>query len=136
MVRRVLIVSPHPPSRVLLSRMLAEPGLVLQAVADGDEAFAAMALQPPALVIVDLRRPGEDDPLFLGLLRRRQPRLPVISLLPGRLRVTEGTQERVEEVSASSPDELRQLLASLQQALHDVLSTSLLRILRPPVGQA
>jgi CheY-like chemotaxis protein len=121
---------------VLLARMLAEPGLVLQAVSDGDEAFAAMALQPPALVIVDLRRPGEDDPLFLGLLRRRQPRLPVISLLPGRLRVSEGAHERVEEVSASSPDELRQLLTSLQQALHDVLSTSLLRILRPPVGQA
>ena len=117
--------------------MLAEPGLVLQAVSDGDEAFEAMALQPPALVIVDLRRPGEDDPLFLGLLRRRQPRLPVISLLPGRLRVTEGTQERVEEVGASSsPDELRQLLSALQQALHDVLSTSLLRILRPPVGLA
>ncbi|MFP2962349.1 response regulator [Myxococcus sp. 1LA] len=135
-MRRVLIVSPHAPSRELLRRILGAPELSVSATGDTDDAFSALASRPPALVVVDLRRPDEDHPLFLGLLRKRHPTLPVIALVPGRLRVFDGQHERVLEAHGETAEALHQLLGALQQAVHDVLAQDLLRVLRPPVGRA
>jgi CheY-like chemotaxis protein len=135
-MRHVLVLSPHPPSRQLFVRVLAEPDVVAHAAADGDEAFAAIARCRPAVVVVDLRRPDDEHPLFLGLLRRRHPHLPVISLLPGCLRVADGSEDRVEHVPGACADELRALLEALQEAVREVLARRMLRLLRPPVGRA
>jgi CheY-like chemotaxis protein len=134
--RRVLIVSPHSASRELLRRMLAEPGLSVSATGDTDDAFATIRASPPVLVVVDLRRPDEDHPLFLGLLRKRKPGLPVIALVPGRLRIFDGQQERVREAHGDTAEALHQMLGSLKQAMQDLLAQDLLRVLRPPVGRA
>ncbi|AEI65057.1 response regulator [Corallococcus macrosporus] len=135
-MRRVLVVSPHAPSRELLRRILDAPELSVSATGDTDDAFSALASRPPALVVVDLRRPDEDHPLFLGLLRKRHPALPVIALVPGRLRVFDGQHERVLEAHGDTAEALHQLLGALKQAVHDVLAQDLLRVLRPPVGRA
>ncbi len=135
-MRRVLIVSPHGPSLELLRRILEAPGLLVSATADTDDAFAALTPRPPALVVVDLRRPDEDQPLFLGLLRKRHPALPVITLVPGRLRIFDGQQERVVEAHGDTAEALHALLGALKRAVHDVLAQDLLRVLRPPVGRA
>ncbi len=135
-MRRVLIVSPHSPSRELLRRMLEEPGLSVSSTGDTDDAFAAIASTPPSLVVVDLRRPDEDHPLFLGLLRKRHPALPVIALVPGRLRVFDGRHEAVREAHGETTEALQHLLGALRQAMHDVLAQDLMRVLRTPVGRA
>ena len=109
---------------------------MVSATGDTDDAFAAIASTPPALVVVDLRRPDEDHPLFLGLLRKRHPVLPVIALVPGRLRIFDGRHEQVREAHGETTEALQHLLGALKQAMHDVLAQDLLRVLRPPVGQA
>jgi DNA-binding NtrC family response regulator len=105
-------------------------------MADADEALDAIAEDGPAVVVVDARRPDEDHPLLLGLLRRRHPRQPLITLVPGRLRVFDGTQERVCDVRDSSAEGLHSLLSEVQRALHDLLALHLVRLLRPPLGEA
>ncbi|GEL75264.1 MULTISPECIES: response regulator [Myxococcus] len=135
-MRRVLIVSPHAPSRELLRRILEAPDLAISVTGDADDAFASLTSRPPALVVVDVRRPDEDHPLFLGLLRKRHPTLPVIALVPGRLRVFDGRHERVLEAHGDTAESLHQMLVSLQQAMHELLAQDLLRLWRPPVGRA
>lgn len=136
-MRRIVILSPHRPSRELLSRLLAEePGLSVVAMADADEALDSIAEDEPALVVVDARRPDEDHPLLLGLLKRRYPRQPLITLVPGRLRVFDGSEERVRDVRDGSAEGLHLLLSELQRATRDLLAQHLLRVLRPPTGEA
>ncbi|MET0402326.1 MAG: DNA-binding response regulator [Cystobacter sp.] len=135
-MRRLLILSPHRPSRELLSRLLAEPGLRVVALSDSDEVLDALAEQEPALVVVDARRPDEDHPLLLGLLKRRYPRQPLLTLVPGRLRVFDGHEERVLDVHDGSAEGLHHLLGEVQRATRDLLAQHLLRVLRPPMGEA
>jgi len=136
-MQRIVILSPHRPSRELLSRLLAEPGLSVVTLADADEALEAIAEDEPALVVVDARRPDEDHPLMLGLLKRRYPRQPLITLVPGRLRVFDGSEERVRDVRDGGTTEgLHVLLSELQRATKDLLAQDLLRLLRPPTGEA
>ena len=136
-MRSVLVVSPHRPSRELLVRILAQPQVRIVATGDADDAFASISDRRPSLVVVDLRRPDEDHPLFLALLRKRHPAMPVIALVPGRMRIFDGEAEQVHDVQHADPTEgLRFMLDILREAMHDVLTTDVLRVLRPPVGQA
>jgi CheY-like chemotaxis protein len=138
-MRHVLIVSPHRASRELLLRFLAEPEVQIRAAEDADAALSSIASKPPAVVVVDLRRPDEDHPLFLALLRKRHPDQPVIALVPGSLRVFDGSKERVRDMrdcQAESAEGLHHLLYALKESVEEVLAQHLLRVFRPPVGQA
>ena len=135
-MRRLIILSPHRPSRELLSRLLAAPDLRVVSLSDADEVLDTLAEEEPALVVVDARRPDEDHPLMLGLLKRRYPRQPLITLVPGRLRVFDGSEERVRDVHDGSAEGLHVLLGELQRATRDLLAQHLLRVLRPPTGEA
>jgi DNA-binding NtrC family response regulator len=134
-MRTVLIVSRRPAVRQLLSHLLAEQGCQVVGVEDGDAAFEAMGRRVPALLIVDLRQSDSEHLLFLGLLRRRYRGVPVISMLPGRLRVSEGAEDRVLEY-APLEDNLQRMLASLRETVEDVLAHTMLRTLRPATGLA
>jgi CheY-like chemotaxis protein len=139
MLRHVLVVSPHRASRELLQRFLSEPEVQIRAAEDADAALTAIASTPPAVVVVDLRRPDEDHPLFLALLRKRHPAQPVIALVPGSLRVFDGSHERVRDMrdlQAESAEGLHHLLYALKESLEELLAQHLLRVFRPPVGQA
>ncbi|HEX8538695.1 MAG TPA: DNA-binding response regulator [Cystobacter sp.] len=135
-MRRLIILSPHRPSRELLSRLLAAPDLRVVSLSDADEVLDTLAEEEPALVVVDARRPDEDHPLMLGLLKRRYPRQPLITLVPGSLRVFDGSEERVRDVHDGSAEALHALLGELQRATRDLLAQHLLRVLRPPTGEA
>jgi CheY-like chemotaxis protein len=138
-MRHILVVSPHRASRELLQRFLAEPEVKVRAAEDADAALTSIASTPPAVVVVDLRRPDEDHPLFLALLRKRHPGQPVITLVPGSLRVFDGSHERVRDmrsVSAESAEGLHQILYALKESLEEVLAQHLMRVFRTPVGQA
>ncbi|MCE9671989.1 DNA-binding response regulator [Myxococcus stipitatus] len=137
-MRRVLVTSPHSASLELLRRVLAadELGLTISATADTDDALASIAASAPAVVVVDLRRPDEDHPLFLGLLRKRHPTQPVIALVPGKVRVFDGQRERVHEAPGDSAESLHQLLGTLKVAVRDLVAQDWLKVFRTPVGRA
>ncbi len=120
-------------------RILAEPEVKVLATGDADEAFASIISRRPSLVVVDLRRPDEDQdhPLFLALLRKRHPAMPVIALVPGRMRIFDGQAECVRDVQRTdSTESLQTMIDTLREAIHDLLTQSVLRVLRTPVGQA
>jgi CheY-like chemotaxis protein len=136
-MRSVLVVSPHRASRELLVRILAEPEVKVLATGDADDAFASILSRRPALVVVDLRRPDEDHPLFLALLRKRHPAMPVIALVPGRMRIFDGQAECVRDVQRTdSTESLQTMIDTLREAIHDLFTQSVLRVLRTPVGRA
>ena len=119
-----------------MARLLAEPGLAVVVLADADEALEALGHGTPAVVLVDARRPDEDAPLLLGLLRRRHPRQPVITLMPGLLRVFDGQKERVEAVQDGTAEALHHLLGMVREAAQELLAWHLVQVLRMPTGQA
>jgi PAS domain S-box-containing protein len=57
---RVLIVDDERTNRELLELMLASEGYLLQTAANGEEALALVAQQPPDLILLDLMMPGLD----------------------------------------------------------------------------
>ena len=57
---RVLIVDDEPKNRALLEIMLAPEGYVIQTAPSGEAALAAVAEQPPDLILLDIMMPGMD----------------------------------------------------------------------------
>jgi CheY-like chemotaxis protein len=64
--RRALIAEDDPSARDLLRRTLEKDGWVVTDVANGREALAAIAAQPPALILLDLMMPEVDGFEFLA----------------------------------------------------------------------
>ncbi len=57
---RILIVDDEPVNRQLLEVMLAPEGFLLFTAANGEEALALVARQPPDLILLDVMMPGMD----------------------------------------------------------------------------
>jgi len=57
---RVLVVDDDPDMAAFLARMLAQQGLKAEVVTDGFAALAAIAADPPDLVLLDVQMPGPD----------------------------------------------------------------------------
>ena len=76
---RVWLVDDDRSVRVGLAAALAEAGFRVTAFADAREALHALATQPPpALVVTDVRMPGDSGLLLLERLKDALPALPVI----------------------------------------------------------
>ena len=57
---RVLIVDDDPHNRQLLEVMLTPEGYLISTAANGGEALAKVAEQPPDLILLDVMMPGMD----------------------------------------------------------------------------
>lgn len=57
---RILIVDDEPHNRQLLEVMLMSEGFLFSTAANGEEALAVVAKQPPDLILLDLMMPGMD----------------------------------------------------------------------------
>jgi DNA-binding NarL/FixJ family response regulator len=61
MVKRVLIVDDHEPFRAVARELLEAAGYVVSGeAADGAEALAAVAAEPPDAVLLDVQLPDRD----------------------------------------------------------------------------
>jgi DNA-binding NarL/FixJ family response regulator len=59
--KRVLIVDDHPPFRAIARELLERAGYVIAGEAsDADEALAAIAVDAPDAVLLDVQLPGRD----------------------------------------------------------------------------
>ncbi|MEI9849823.1 MAG: response regulator [Sphingomonas sp.] len=67
MSRRILVVDDDPHIRDLLAFALGKAGMTAEQAADGEEALAAIAVNPPDLMVLDINMPRLDG---LELCRR------------------------------------------------------------------
>jgi two-component system, NtrC family, nitrogen regulation response regulator GlnG len=76
--RAVFVVDDEPSVRLVLSEALRDAGLLVQEFDGARAALRAVAEQPPAAVITDVRMPGMDGLQLLAELKLQRPALPVI----------------------------------------------------------
>ncbi|NVZ77015.1 response regulator, partial [Pseudomonas gingeri] len=75
---KVLLVEDDRALREALADTLLLVGYEFRAVACAEEALEAVAQESFSLVVSDVNMPGMDGHQLLGLLRARQPLLPVL----------------------------------------------------------
>ncbi|HWO14738.1 MAG TPA: response regulator transcription factor [Polyangiaceae bacterium] len=73
----ILVVDDDPHIREVMRFALTKAGYRVSEAADGSAAYAAIQLDPPALVVLDIIMP-EDDGLALCRKLRAESRLPII----------------------------------------------------------
>jgi two-component system, response regulator RegA len=76
----VLLADDDVSFRTVLGRALESRGFVVQIAADGDEACAMAADDPPELAVVDLRMPGRSGLEVVRCLRALDPATRVVVL--------------------------------------------------------
>jgi two-component system, NarL family, invasion response regulator UvrY len=76
---RVLLVDDHAVVRKGMKAILEDglPGVAVSEAADGDQALAALA-EPPDAVVLDLSMPGRSGIDLLVEIKHRYPKLPVL----------------------------------------------------------
>jgi len=78
-LRRVLLVDDDPDIRFLVTRMLRSGGLMVEAVAGGEEALQSLGSGViPDLIILDQNMPGMDGVQTLGKIRELHPEVPIL----------------------------------------------------------
>jgi len=84
---RVLIVDDEPDIANILGELLGEEGLDVRVVHDGRQALAAMAEQPPDLLITDLMMPRMDGHALIRELRGNATfrHIPIVVMSAGSL---------------------------------------------------
>ncbi|HEV2212929.1 MAG TPA: response regulator, partial [Gammaproteobacteria bacterium] len=74
----VWIVDDDPTLRFVMNEALQQAGFEVRLFAAAEEARQALATQQPAVLVCDVRLPGESGFDLLRYLRQERPRLPVI----------------------------------------------------------
>ncbi len=114
---RLLLIDDDESIRWVLERALREQFSVV-ACADVAEARRQLARQRPALVLSDVRLPGEDGVSFLRELKREQPQLPVVLMTAhADLNSTVAAFEAGAFEFIAKPFDLDELQQVLQRAL-------------------
>ena len=80
-MRRILVVDDDPSVRRLVRDVLEIEGYQVDAVADGAQALAAVALDPPDCVVLDVMMPGLDGHTVLARLREQYDGLPPVPVV-------------------------------------------------------
>ncbi len=91
----ILVVDDDPGVRGLYVTVLRQAGASVMSSGVASEAVGLSELQPPDVVITDLRMPGHDGIWLLGELKTRNPGLPVI-LISGH--VEESRRDKLLEL--------------------------------------
>jgi DNA-binding response OmpR family regulator len=76
----VLVVDDDPTVSDVVRRYLEQDGFQVTVAADGLSGLAAVAADPPDLVVLDLMMPGVDGLEVCRRLRRTMPLLPIVML--------------------------------------------------------
>ena len=83
MSHHILVVDDDRAIRELVSTVLSEDGFAVATAANGREALARIAAQPPALVLLDLQMPIMSGWEVLAELRAAQVQVPVVFMTAG-----------------------------------------------------
>jgi signal transduction histidine kinase len=121
---RIMIVDDDADSREIIGRALRQRGAEVRAAASADDARAAMANEPPDVIVSDLGMPGEDGLTFIRLLRRRPEyrQVPAIavsaysSITDRSEALDAGFQEHISK--PAHPDNLARVIAATVRRPH------------------
>lgn len=117
---RLLMVEDNPQNMRLATAMLEDAGYVVIPAPDAEEALAALALETPAVVLLDIGLPGMDGFTLARILRNdeRTSRLPIIAVTALAMK---GDRERALEAGfdeyVTKPIDREFLLRVIQKAL-------------------
>jgi DNA-binding NtrC family response regulator len=75
---RILVVDDDDNLRWVLKTQLQDIGYLVSEAADGEQALAAIAKEPPALVLTDLKMPGLSGLELLARIRSEYPEVPAV----------------------------------------------------------
>ena len=98
---RLLIVEDDGELREALTALLQQAGYVIDACADGREAFSTLVAQDYDLAIVDLTLPGMGGLALVRALRREQRALPILIIT-----ARDAIEDRVSGLDAGADDYL------------------------------
>ena len=116
-MRSLLIVDDDLEVLALLKKFFLQHGYSVAVATDGTSLWAAMALQPPDLIILDLMLPGENGLMLCQRLRQQYP-TPVIMLTAmGELSDRVVGLEMGADDYLSKPFDARELLARVRAVL-------------------
>lgn len=116
-VSSLLIVDDDLEVLALLKKFFLQHGYSVSVATDGASLWAAMALQPPDLIILDLMLPGENGLMLCQRLRQQYP-TPVIMLTAmGELSDRVVGLEMGADDYLSKPFDARELLARVRAVL-------------------
>ena len=116
-VSSLLIVDDDLEVLALLKKFFVQHGYSVEVATDGTSLWAAMALQPPDLIILDLMLPGENGLMLCQRLRQQYP-TPVIMLTAmGELSDRVVGLEMGADDYLSKPFDARELLARVRAVL-------------------
>ncbi len=76
----LLVIDDDPDILRLLTMRLRAAGFRVSTAASAEEGLARIAVEPPQLVVSDIRLPGKDGLALFEEIRRTRPTLPVILL--------------------------------------------------------
>ena len=103
MAARILIVDDQPALAMLLSNLLADAGYVTHVQSDGQAALAAIQLDPPDLVLLDVQMPELDGFELASMLKSD----PVTSTIPIiMVSAQEGRASKVVGLESGAEDDL------------------------------
>ena len=101
MAQKILVVDDTPANIKLLGDLLRHKGYDVSTAVNGEEALAAIAKQPPDLVLLDIMMPGLNGYEVCRKIREN----PATALLPVVLCTSlDPTQERVKGIEAGADD--------------------------------
>jgi FixJ family two-component response regulator len=114
----VLVIDDDLDLLRLLSMRLAAWGFRVSTAASAEEGLARIAVEPPQLVVSDIRLPGQDGLALFDEIRSTRPTLPVI-LLTAHGTIPDAVQAMSRGVFGylTKPFDSKVLLAKIEQAL-------------------
>lgn len=114
----ILIVDDDDMIRGHLARILRQAGFTAFAVADGQEALAAIERNPPDLIVLDVLMPRTDGRQVLATLRRRGDWTPVILLTGiGEARTRADALDKGADDYLNKPFDPAELIARIKAVL-------------------
>jgi two-component system, OmpR family, response regulator len=114
----VLVVDDEEYIRDLVTSSLRLAGFTARAVADGSQAIAAVAAEPPDLVVLDVRMPGIDGFEVCRRLRAADNDVPIVFLT-----ARDSTEDRISGLTqggddyVTKPFSLEELVARIRAVL-------------------
>ncbi len=115
----ILLIDPEPRWASLLRQVLSDAGCAVQVASKGERALQIIALEPLALVLLEMRLPGEVDGFTLLERIREFSDLPVILMSAdgGTEEILRGFQLGADDYIAK-PFDARILLARIRALLN------------------
>lgn len=113
----ILVVEDEPAARTALVELLLDEGYAVTAAADGIAALGCVEVDPPDLVITDLKMPRLDGVGLIARLAERLPGAPVIVMTAWSERLEARASGARIAALVDKPIELASLLAAIRRVL-------------------